>query len=292
MTRASLRTAIKFGISKAKGKTEREAEDMIIDAVEMAFEIERETSSHPEPTKVEVIRRQDHPVDGIASLSPPPAPSSVQSAPEIIQMEGTDIENHAVPEVKSLIHLADESVKIDDVRRQISAEKAKSGPIKIRSLNLSGKAKRPGMEELMQWCQATFPREISFIPKGKEKPVTVEIALRPIPMAGEVKGREKESSIKVCYRHPSLGTDMEIGVPIRCGDIAESMPDPNEIINRIKAQGIEMYKQRPRSIESSSPDSESLYAKSSYVAKAKQTIYGEERGVVSFTTEDGKTHSA
>jgi hypothetical protein len=127
-----------------------------------------------------------------------------------------------------------------------------AGPLRVKRLFIGNKL-RIGMEGLAKWANQEFPRTIRVVPRGVDHEIELELAVKIFPMVGDGRDYEKESSIKITYRHPSLGPDMEVGISIRVADAQDSFPDVAECLERIKIQAVELYRQRPRYIESLAP---------------------------------------
>lgn len=243
MTRNTLKSAIKMGLSRSSGKPL----DGQIDSVLMAIELAMEMSGDSPPVPAEVIPKSP----GSDFLPPPPSPESVVEA-SVIEVKPNVKEPEAPPPP------VDNTPKlvVSASMRDIDSEVPKRKDVKVRSVFLGGSKKRVKMMDVAQWCSQQFPATISVIPRDVDKEISLNRNIHSYPCSGESVGKETESIIKLIYKHPKMDQTMEVGVPIRVGDIEEKgWPDTQAIMAKIYDQAREMYRAREKYIEGAAPTS-------------------------------------
>lgn len=232
LTRSTLLSAIRMGLRLSQGKPPDAQAEKVLEAIDMAIEIQGGVPA------VESPGLDNSPVTFEA---PPPNPESVSQAPEVVP------EPLAPP---SMIHVATDHTANQEIEK-LRVKKANG--LKVKSLFLGGSKNRVTLADLMNWAASNFPMTIKIIPLGRTEPVELQRKLYTIPLSGEPQNREKESTIKIAYHHPSLDQTMEVGSSIRVGDVQEEFPNRDELLKAIAEQGRQLYRLRPQRIEGAAP---------------------------------------
>jgi hypothetical protein len=243
MNRTTLESAITMGLKRAQARSLPPA-PCIADAIEMAMELERSLTPQVNGKSTQVVEMEPE------EVVLPPNPRAVLDTLST-QMDPTlsppARDPDLSPDPKSVV-IADEAALV----REINAPKKQPNGLRVKSLYVGGKL-RVGMEDLAKWANHSFPRTIRIVPRDVDHEIELELQVKIFPMTGDGRNYEKESTIKVVYKHPSVGSDLEAGVPIRVADFQDGFPDVPELLGRIKAQAVELYRQRPKYIEGRAP---------------------------------------
>lgn len=248
MNRSTLISAINMGLKRAAARGGNSAES-VADAIEVAIELE--SSMNPPATR-KISQQEDN-------QDLPPNPVAIQTVAERDYLDPTrarpaeDPDMAPSPPRPSLVIPASEA----ELNQEIRDRRGESG-LKVRKLFLGTKL-HVGLEDLMAWVARSFPATIRITPINVDHEIELVRNVAMFPMTGDNLKNEKESTVKVTYKHPGLGSDMEVGLPIRVGDAQEEFPPVKPMLDRLIANARELYKARPKYVESRAPTGPNLY---------------------------------
>lgn len=247
MTRHTLESAIGMGLRRTTGQALQKQIDSIVLAIELAIDMsggQQLTSTDAAPTKGK------SPDSDISSL--PPSPESVVPAP-VLEVEAVK-ETVAIDRTTTNLPPPEPRLIVEATMADIDTERSKHPP-KVKSIFLGGRSTRKTMLNVAEWCANNFPATIMIRPRDIDHDIELRRNIMSYPCAGENMKHEKESVVKLVYKHPNMDSSMEVGQGIRVGDIEENGWPPVEVIlNAIKDQAREMYRKREKYIEGRAPE--------------------------------------
>ena len=252
-------SAIRMGLRRAVGKDAEAHTQSVLDAIEMAMELEASMTGPAPP----ISRPAPSPVLDSTAMAPPPNPAAVEEFSPVEVVVEPEAERAPIrpplaqtpppPGVeKNLVVLAS---KDSDIDRAVK-DSRQATPLRVRSVFMRNGSPKIKLEDVMGWVVTNFPLRISIVPAGMETEVTLERKVYSIPCTVEA----KESVAKVSYNHMKMDSRGEVGIGIRVGDVIENgYPVMGDILQNIKAQAVEMYKARPAMIEGKAPTGPDLF---------------------------------
>ncbi len=228
LERGSLVSAIRAGLRRSSGQGPDIQAAAIMDAVDLLIEIQ---SGVEDRIAVPPTEPKDPPIL-------PPNPRAIEISPAAVS-------KFSPP--SRIIHGTDQATTT-----AIQEHRQAQG-LRVKRTFLGGSKNRVGLIDLSKWAQGNFPLTIQVTPVGYTEPVELERNVYTMPLMGEQGGREKESTVKVVYKHPKMDSTMEVGSGMRVGDFQDAWPDVNEHLNVIRNQARELYKRRGQMIEGREP---------------------------------------
>lgn len=239
LDRQTLNSAIRMGVRKSEGKTSTEVVQSVMDAIDIAMELNasyQEVLAAPlQPTFSQPSPSQR--VERTLEIEPPP--------PNMAAMT-TEVPGPALE--PSMIVMPTEGETSEAI-----ADYSKKQELRVRSMFVGKSKPKVTLMALMEWASIKFPMQIKIVPRGREEEITLDRSLYSIPFVGDNKNNERESTIKVSYKHPALSAEMECGKAIRVADVQEEFPNVPAFLEGIKDQARELYKVRPQRIEGFAP---------------------------------------
>jgi hypothetical protein len=247
MNRDTLISAITMGLKRAAARRAPIAET-VADTIELALQLERSMGRASAPTRIDGGSTERDQAEGL-----PPNPEAIL---ESVEDDHYEDPSEAPPAPDPDLSPEPPLIVLANERTALTSP----APLRVKKL-YAGNKLRVGLQQLVDWANTTFPRKIQVLPKGMEHEIELELQVRPFPAQGNRRSFELDSMIKVVYmnpriapgvKSPGISSDVidatEVGVPVSVQSAQEGFPAMGPILDKVKAQAVEMWKVRPQQI--------------------------------------------
>lgn len=138
-------------------------------------------------------------------------------------------------------------------RRTIQTTAPPKGPMRLRSLSKTGTAfRRFTLESAIQFWTDNIPKHLTITPKGRSKVITLDRNIQALPGMGKPGPRGIEHFVKIIFKHPDVGHEMEVQFMVSTYDMADGITT-DQIMTKIKEQAEHTYRPRQPVLEPVAP---------------------------------------